>query len=286
MSTKLLKIKGEYLQIDTPLVMGIVNISTNSFFSGSRVYNEENLLRKVERMLWDGADIIDIGAVSTQSGAVLLSAEEEWARLAGSLYAIRKTFGNDIVVSVDTVNANVASMAVREYGVDIINDISGGQVDEKMFEIIAGINVPYIVMHMRGTPDTMQQFTSYNNLMGDILYYFSERLNRLHQFGVSDIIIDPGFGFSKNIEQNYELLQHLESFHIFEKPILVGISRKSMIYKTLNCSPEEALNGSTALHTVALMKGADILRVHDVKEAKETIKLIGVLKSKENPEWI
>jgi len=286
MSTKLLKIKGEYLQIDTPLVMGIVNISTNSFFSGSRVYNEENLLRKVERMLWDGADIIDIGAVSTQAGAVLLSAEEEWARLAGSLYAIRKTFGNDIVVSVDTVNANVASMAVREYGVDIINDISGGQVDEKMFEIIAGINVPYIVMHMRGTPDTMQQFTSYNNLMGDILYYFSERLNRLHQFGVSDIIIDPGFGFSKNIEQNYELLQHLESFHIFEKPILVGISRKSMIYKTLNCSPEEALNGSTALHTVALMKGADILRVHDVKEAKETIKLIGVLKSKENPEWI
>ncbi|HOY38607.1 MAG: dihydropteroate synthase [Bacteroidales bacterium] len=286
MSTKLLKIKGEYLQIDTPLVMGIVNISTNSFFSGSRVYNEENLLRKVERMLWDGADIIDIGAVSTQPGAVLLSAEEEWARLAGSLYAIRKTFGNDIVVSVDTVNANVASMAVREYGVDIINDISGGQVDEKMFEIIAGINVPYIVMHMRGTPDTMQQFTSYNNLMGDILYYFSERLNRLHQFGVSDIIIDPGFGFSKNIEQNYELLQHLESFHIFEKPILVGISRKSMIYKTLNCSPEEALNGSTALHTVALMKGADILRVHDVKEAKETIKLIGVLKSKENPEWI
>jgi len=278
MSTKLLKIKGEYLQIDTPLVMGIVNISTNSFFSGSRVYNEENLLRKVERMLWDGADIIDIGAVSTQAGAVLLSAEEEWARLAGSLYAIRKTFGNDIVVSVDTVNANVASMAVREYGVDIINDISGGQVDEKMFEIIAGINVPYIVMHMRGTPDTMQQFTSYNNLMGDILYYFSERLNRLHQFGVSDIIIDPGFGFSKNIEQNYELLQHLESFHIFEKPILVGISRKSMIYKTLNCSPEEALNGSTALHTVALMKGADILRVHDVKEAKETIKLIGVLK--------
>jgi len=286
MSTKLLKIKGEYLQIDTPLVMGIVNISTNSFFSGSRVYNEENLLRKVERMLWDGADIIDIGAVSTQAGAVLLSAEEEWARLAGSLYAIRKTFGNDIVVSVDTVNANVASMAVREYGVDIINDISGGQVDEKMFEIIAGINVPYIVMHLRGTPDTMQQFTSYNNLMGDILYYFSERLNRLHQFGVSDIIIDPGFGFSKNIEQNYELLQHLESFHIFEKPILVGISRKSMIYKTLNCSPEEALNGSTALHTVALMKGADILRVHDVKEAKETIKLIGVLKSKENPEWI
>lgn len=271
--TKTININGALLDFSTPVVMGILNVTPDSFYSGSRKQTEAAIVERAERILHEGGTIIDIGGQSTSPTSTLLTAEEELQRLQPALRLIRKEFPH-AVLSIDTFYADVAKCAVEEFGVNIINDISGGQIDNSMFETVARLNVPYILMHMRGTPQTMQQYTDYENFIQDILYYFSERIAKLNQLGVSDIIVDPGFGFSKTVDQNYELMAYLKYFSIFEVPILSGISRKSMIYKLLECTPQESLNGTTVLNTVSLLSGADILRVHDVKEAVECVKIV------------
>lgn len=270
---KTININGQLLDFSTPRVMGIVNVTPDSFFSGSRTEAANEIIKRCARIIREGGTIIDVGAQSSSPASRFLDAKEETERLMPALKLIRNEFP-DTILSVDTFYADVAKESVEEYGVNIINDISGGQIDEQMFPVVAQLNVPYILMHMRGTPQTMQQFTHYDNFIQDILYYFSERKAKLNQLGVSDVIIDPGFGFSKTISQNYELMAYLKYFHIFEEPILVGISRKSMIYKLLGTTPEESLNGTSVLNAVALLSGADILRVHDVKEAVECVKII------------
>jgi len=254
-------------------VMGIVNVTPDSFFSGSRTEAANEIIKRCAQILREGGTMIDVGAQSTSPASRFLDAKEEAGRLMPALKLIRDEFP-DAILSVDTFYADVAKEAVEKYGVNIINDISGGQIDEQMFPVVAQLNVPYVLMHMRGTPQTMQQFIHYDNFIQDILYYFSERKAKLNQIGVNDVIIDPGFGFSKTVSQNYELMAYLKYFHIFEEPILVGISRKSMIYKLLGITPEESLNGTSALNAVALLSGAGILRVHDVKEAVECVKII------------
>lgn len=273
---KTINLSGELKDLSTPLVMGIINITPDSFFSKSRKQTESDIIERCELILEEGGSIIDIGAQSTTPSSKFLSVEEEGERLFPALKIIRNKFPS-AHLSVDTFYADNAERSVSEYGVNIINDISGGQIDDKMFETVARLNVPYILMHMRGTPQTMQDFTSYEDLIQDILYWFSEKKAKLDQLGVNDIIIDPGFGFSKTLSQNYELMAFLKYFHIFDEPLLVGISRKSMIYRLLDSTPEESLNGTTALNTVALLSGASILRVHDVKEAVECVKIISKL---------
>lgn len=269
---KSVNIGGKLLQLDTPIVMGIVNITPDSFYSGSRKETLNDAIKQAEQILEDGGTIIDIGGQSTAPTSSMLDASEELKRISPIIREIRKTFPNAIL-SIDTFYSEVAKAAVEEFGVNIINDISGGQIDDMMFETVAKLNVPYILMHMRGTPQTMQQLTNYNNLLKDIFYYFSQKVSQLNQLGVNDIIIDPGFGFSKTVEQNYKLIANLKYFDIFELPLMVGISRKTMIYKLLDTTPSESLNGTTALNTFALNSGANILRVHDVKQAVECIKI-------------
>lgn len=273
MSTKVINIKGKLYDLSRPIVMGILNITPDSFYSESRKQNEEDIITRVKEIIDEGGKIVDIGAQSSNPKSEFLTAKQEIERLEFALKIINREFP-DITLSVDTFNSEVAQVCVEKYGVAIINDISGGEIDRNMFSTIAKLNVPYILMHMRGTPQTMQQFTDYNYLIKDIFFYFSEKIAKLHLLGVNDIILDPGFGFSKNIEQNYELMAKLTDFHIFDLPLLVGISRKSMIYKLLNSSPEKSLNGTSILNTYALLNGANILRVHDVKEAIETIKIV------------
>lgn len=275
--TKYINIKGSLFDLSTPVVMGILNVTPDSFFSGSRKQTEEEIINRCRQILDEGGKIIDIGGQSTTPTSTLYTAKEEMERLAPALKIIRKEFP-DAVLSVDTFYADVAKQTVEEFGVDIINDISGGQIDEQMFETVAKLQVPYILMHMRGMPQTMQQFTSYDNYIQDVLYYFSEKKAKLNLLGVNDVIIDPGFGFSKTLNQNYELMAYLKYFDIFEVPILVGISRKSMIYNFLETSPEESLNGTSVLNTFSLLSGADILRVHDVKEAMECVKITSKIK--------
>lgn len=271
---KSININGELLDFSTPLVMGILNVTPDSFYSGSRKQSEEEIVGRVRQILEEGGKIVDIGGQSTTPTSTLIPAKEELKRLEPTLRLIRKEFPNTIL-SIDTFYSEVARPAVEKYGVNIINDISGGQIDDNMFETVARLNVPYILMHMRGTPQTMQQHTHYDNFIQDILYYFSEKISKLNLLGVNDIIIDPGFGFSKTTDQNYQLMAYLKYFNIFDVPILVGISRKSMIYKLLECTPQESLNGTSALNTFALLSGANILRVHDVKEAVECVKIVG-----------
>jgi len=270
---KSININGELLDFSTPLVMGILNVTPDSFYSGSRKQSEEEIVGRVRQILEEGGKIVDIGGQSTTPTSTLIPAKEELKRLEPTLRLIRKEFPNTIL-SIDTFYSEVAGPAVEKYGVNIINDISGGQIDDNMFETVARLNVPYILMHMRGTPQTMQQHTHYDNFIQDILYYFSEKISKLNLLGVNDIIIDPGFGFSKTTDQNYQLMAYLKYFNIFDVPILVGISRKSMIYKLLECTPQESLNGTSALNTFALLSGANILRVHDVKEAVECVKIV------------
>ena len=270
---KTLNINGRLIDLSTPRVMGIVNITPDSFFSGSRKGSDSEIVERCAQIVREGGTMIDVGAQSTSPDSRLLDTKEEAERLMPALKLIRNEFP-DLILSVDTFYADVAKEAVEEYGVNIINDISGGGMDERMFPVVGQLNVPYILMHMRGTPQTMQQFTHYDHFIQDLLFYFSERKAKLNQLGVSDVIIDPGFGFSKTISQNYELMANLKYFHIFEEPILVGISRKSMIYKLLDSTPEKSLNGTSVLNTVALLSGTDILRVHDVKEAVECVKII------------
>jgi len=260
--------------LSVPQVMGIINITPDSFFSASRKQSEREIIQRCHQILDEGGAIIDIGAQSTTPSSPFLTAQEEAERLMPALRLIRSEFPR-AVLSADTFYADVAKQAVEEFGVDIINDISGGQIDERMFSVMGQLNVPYILMHMRGVPQTMQQLTDYENFIQDILYYFSERKATLNLLGVNDVIIDPGFGFSKTMDQNYELMAYLKYFHIFEEPILVGISRKSMIRKLLGSTSEESLNGTSVLHTVALLSGASILRVHDVKEAVECVQIVG-----------
>lgn len=274
---KTINIKGELLELLQPIVMGILNITPDSFFAESRKQGEQEIVARVAEILTQGGKIVDIGAQSTRPSSTLLSSKEEIERLKPALNIINKEFP-DAILSVDTFYSDVARFCVEEHGVDIINDISGGEMDKNMFDTVASLNVPYILMHMRGTPQTMSQLTDYDNLIQDIFYYFSKKIAELHLKGVNDIIIDPGFGFSKTIDQNYELMASLKGFSIFELPLLVGISRKKMIYNLIDSTAEESLNGTSILNTFALQNGADILRVHDVKEAVETIKITEKLK--------
>ena len=264
---------GRLMDLSEPQVMGILNVTPDSFYAGSHGVTEGYIIDRIHQIMNEGASIIDIGACSTRPGADEVSIEEEMSRLRMGLELIRK-HRPDAIVSVDTYRADVAKMCVEEYGAAIINDISAGQMDEQMFPTIARLGIPYIIMHMKGTPKDMQVNPQYDHFLKEVFYYFSEKVQRLRDLGVKDIIIDPGFGFGKTLEHNYELMNHLEEFALFELPLLVGISRKSMIYKHLSITPEEALNGTTTLNTIALLKGASILRVHDVREAMESIKII------------
>ena len=266
-----LQVKGKLLSLETPIVMGIANYTDDSFFDGGKYNHLDTLLKRVEVLLSEGADIVDIGAMSTRPGATDISEKEENQKIKEAVRVILKHFP-DIILSVDTWRASVAEMAVEE-GVAMINDISGAAFDPKMISVMGKLKVPYCLMHTTAKPKIMHLHTQYDNLIADMLYFFGEKLKLLKEAGVNDIMIDPGFGFGKTLEQNYHILNNLETFTTFQLPLLVGISRKSMIYNTLNISPEQALNGTTALHLYALMKGANILRVHDVKEAKETIVL-------------
>jgi dihydropteroate synthase len=264
---------GRLMDLSEPQVMGILNVTPDSFYAGSHGVTEGYIIDRIHQIMNEGASIIDIGACSTRPGADEVSMEEEMSRLRMGLELIRK-HRPDAIVSVDTYRADVAKMCVEEYGAAIINDISAGQMDEQMFPTIARLGIPYIIMHMKGTPKDMQVNPQYDHFLKEVFYYFSEKVQRLRDLGVKDIIIDPGFGFGKTLEHNYELMNHLEEFALFELPLLVGVSRKSMIYKHLDITPEEALNGTTTLNTIALLKGANILRVHDVRQAMESIKIV------------
>ena len=264
---------GRLMDLSEPQVMGILNVTPDSFYAGSHGVTEGYIIDRIHQIMNEGASIIDIGACSTRPGADEVSIEEEMSRLRMGLELIRK-HRPDAIVSVDTYRADVAKMCVEEYGAAIINDISAGQMDGQMFPTIARLGIPYIIMHMKGTPKDMQVNPQYDHFLKEIFYYFSEKVQRLRDLGVKDIIIDPGFGFGKTLEHNYELMNHLEEFALFELPLLVGVSRKSMIYKHLGITPEEALNGTTTLNTIALLKGASILRVHDVRQAMESIKIV------------
>lgn len=273
-----INVRGKLLDLSKPCVMGILNVTPDSFYAESRKQSEEDILLRANEILEQGATIIDIGAYSSRPGADEVSPKEETERLTHALTIIRKAHP-EAIISIDTFRASVAETCVRDYGADIINDISGGELDKNMFETVARLQVPYILMHMKGTPQNMQQDTHYDNLLADILQYFGRKIDELHELGVNDIILDPGYGFAKTLEQNYELLHEQEALLEFGQPLLVGISRKSMIYRLLGTTPQEALNGTSVLNTIALTKGANILRVHDVREAVETIAITQKLAS-------
>lgn len=269
--------KGKLIDFNTPKVMGVINTTPNSFYAGSRKISEEDILTQAESMLTAGTTFLDLGGYSTQPGAPRISETEELNRVLPAVELILKNFP-EALISIDTFRAKVADHSITS-GAAIINDISAGNLDPKMMQTVARHQVPYIMMHTRGTPQNMKELDTYENLLQDILFYFSEKINRARSLGINDIIIDPGFGFAKNTNQNFELLHKMELFKNLELPVLAGLSRKSMIYKTLGTSATEALNGTTVLNTIALTKGASILRVHDVKEAVECVKLFNKLKS-------
>lgn len=272
-----LNLRGKLYSLCEPKIMGILNVTPDSFYAESRTSDEEHIAARVQQLMDDGADMIDIGGYSSRPGADDVSPEEEMNRLRRGLRVVRRLYP-EVPISVDTFRADVARMCVEEEGADIINDISGGMKDRQMFRTVARLGVPYILMHMQGTPDTMQQAPHYDNLRREVMLYFAERIDRLCQMGAKDIIVDPGFGFGKTLEHNYELFHHLDDFNLFNLPLLVGISRKSMIYKLLGGTPQTSLNGTTVLNTIALMKGVHILRVHDVKEAVEAKRIVMKMK--------
>jgi len=267
--------KGKLIDLSTPHVMGILNITPDSFYDGGKYKNEHDILNHVEKMLNEGATFLDVGANSSRPNALEINEDDELKRILPVVQLILKEFP-DVLLSIDTFRSRIAKHCV-ESGAALINDISAGNLDKNMLQTIANLKAPFIMMHMRGTPKTMQQQTHYDNFINDILFYFSEKISKARNLGIIDLIIDPGFGFAKTIEQNYELLNSLELFKLLELPILAGLSRKSMIYKTIEKSPENALNGTTVLNTIALQKGTSILRVHDVKEAIECINLTNQL---------
>lgn len=272
-----LNLRGKLYSLCEPKIMGILNVTPDSIYAESRTSDEEHIAARVQQLMDDGADMIDIGGYSSRPGADDVSPEEEMNRLRRGLRVVRRLYP-EVPISVDTFRADVARMCVEEEGADIINDISGGMMDRQMFRTVVRLGVPYILMHMQGTPDTMQQAPHYDNLRREVMLYFAERIDRLCQMGAKDIIVDPGFGFGKTLEHNYELFHHLDDFNLFNLPLLVGISRKSMIYKLLGGAPQTSLNGTTVLNTIALMKGAHILRVHDVKEAVEAKRIVMKMK--------
>ncbi len=273
-----INVNGKLIDLAEPQVMGILNVTPDSFYSGSRKQTEEDIRNRVKQIIDEGGQMIDIGAYSSRQGADDVSTQEEMARLRHGMKIVNE-MAPGMPVSVDTFRADVAKMCVEELGVGIINDISGGELDKRMFETVAKLGVPYILMHMKGTPQTMQQAPHYDDLMKEIMLYFAEKIQKLRDLGQKDIILDPGYGFAKTIEHNYELLGHQEMLHVFELPLLVGISRKSMIYRLLGSSPEESLNGTSVLNTIALQKGASILRVHDVKECVEVVKIVKIMEN-------
>ncbi|MCP1382973.1 dihydropteroate synthase [Runella salmonicolor] len=273
---KTLNIGGKLLDLSTPQVMGIMNITPDSFYSESRVNQLDEAYKKAERMLSEGASILDLGGHSTRPGADAVSEEEERKRILPVVAMLCKNFP-DAILSIDTFRASVARQAV-DAGAHIINDIAGGNLDPQMFETVAALNVPYILMHSRGTPQTMKDLNQYEDLVTDVLRELQAKIYQLQQLGVKDIVADMGFGFAKNADQNYVLLNELKSFQALNVPILAGVSRKSMIWRKLNITPDQSLNGTTVLNTVALLNGASILRVHDVREAVEAVKLVGLLR--------
>ena len=266
---------GRKLNFSTPHVMGILNVTPDSFHDGGKYKNESQILNQVEKMIAEGASIVDIGGYSTRPGATDVSINEEIKRTAGIIKLVTQAFP-DLIVSIDTFRAEVAKIAVQN-GASIINDVSGGTLDDNMYDTVAELGTPYVLMHMRGTPQTMDQFTEYDDLMSSLINYYTTRINELKKRGVKQIFIDPGFGFAKTMAQNYEIIKKLEVFNELKLPLLIGISRKSLIWKKLNILPENALNGTTALNALAISRGAKILRVHDVREAMETIKLVSEL---------
>lgn len=275
--THTLNLRGRLLELREPQIMGILNVTPDSFYSDSRTLDEVHITDRVRQMMDEGADMIDIGGYSSRPGADDVTPEEEMDRLRRGLRIVRKLYP-EVPVSVDTFRADVARMCIEEEGADIINDISGGMMDRQMFRTVARLGVPYILMHMQGTPDTMQVAPHYDNLRREVMLYFAERIDRLCQMGAKDIIVDPGFGFGKTLEHNYELMNHLDDFAVFNLPLLVGISRKSMIYKLTGGTPQTSLNGTTVLNTISLVKGAHILRVHDVKAAAEAKQIYMAMK--------
>jgi dihydropteroate synthase len=272
---KTLNIGGKLLDLSLPQVMGILNVTPDSFYSGSRVLQTEDAYKKAERMISEGASILDLGGHSTRPGADAVSEEEELKRVLPVVEMIQKRFPNAII-SIDTFRSSVARQAVAA-GAHIINDIAGGNLDADMFETVAALNVPYILMHSRGTPQTMKELNQYDNLVTDVLRELQTKIYQLQQLGIKDIVADMGFGFAKNADQNYVLLNELKAFQILNVPLLIGVSRKSMIWRKLNITADQSLNGTTVLNTIALMNGAHILRVHDVKEAVEAVKLVQLL---------
>jgi dihydropteroate synthase len=269
---------GELIDFSEPVVMGIINVTPDSFYNGGKLTDKKVLLTTVEKMVKEGVSFIDVGGVSTKPGAKLISTKIELERLLPAVHAIRKNFP-EIPLSIDTFRSWVAVRVIDEIGPIIVNDVSGGTLDSKMFETIGKMNVPYVLTHIQGTPQTMQENPYYEDIIRDISTWLSERVKRLTKFGVKDVIIDPGFGFGKNMQHNYDLLNRLDSFKVFQLPVMVGLSRKSMVWKWLGTNPDGALNGTTVVNTMALLGGADILRVHDVKEAVETIEIVKALKS-------
>lgn len=273
----MLNIGGRLVRFSRPQVMGILNATPDSFYKGSRCGGAASAEERARVMLGEGADMIDVGGCSTRPGAPDVSSDEEYRRLAEALEGVRKA-APDIIVSVDTWRASVARKCVEEWGVQIINDVSGGTLDPEMFATVADLKVPYVLMHMRGTPAEMQLMTDYSDVTAEVVEWLARHLAELRQLGVADVIVDPGFGFAKTVEQNFRLLGELEAFRQLDAPLLAGISRKSMIWKTLQCSPEESLNGTTVLNTIALQKGVQILRVHDAKAAAEAVRLTQLMK--------
>ncbi|MEN8229574.1 MAG: dihydropteroate synthase [Bacteroidota bacterium] len=267
-----LNLKGNIIDLSTPRVMGIINATPDSFYKGSRMPDPNQAVQMAREMIHQGADILDVGALSSRPGAEEISEEEELNRLSPVLEAIKNQIPES-VISVDTWRAGVARVVHERFGVEMINDISAGQLDPAMFSTIAKIGISYVMMHMQGTPSSMQEAPEYNNVVDDLLQFFGERVQKLRKLGVNDIVIDPGFGFGKRLEQNYKILLDLDAFQFLELPLMVGISRKSMIYRPLELDPEQSLNGTTAAHMAALLKGANLLRVHDVEAAVETVKI-------------
>lgn len=272
-----INIKGSLRHFHKPWVMGILNVTPDSFFADSRTIETDDIRRRVDDLISQGADIIDIGGYSSRPGAPEVSTDEEYSRLARGLEAIRK-YHPDTLISVDTFRADVARRCVSDWEADIINDISGGNLDAEMWPTVAELQVPYILMHMRGTPSSMQSLCDYNDVTADVIRDLAFKIDAMHQLGIADIIVDPGFGFAKDINQNYQLMAELDQFKQLNAPLLVGISRKSMIYRPLDITPQTAINGTTVLNTFALLHGANILRVHDVKEAVEAVKIIDLIK--------
>jgi dihydropteroate synthase len=273
-----INVRGNLIDLSVPKVMGIINITPDSFYQQSRVTTEDEIIGAASRMIREGADFLDVGGYSSRPGAANIPPEEERSRVINAIKLINGEFP-DAIISIDTFRSEIALEAVLEYGAGLINDISGGEADGRMYDVVDRLRVPYIMMHMQGEPGTMQKNPVYDDVVADLLRWFGERIVRLQAMGVTDIIIDPGFGFGKNVAHNFELLRHLGDFAITELPLLVGLSRKSMIWKSLETDAGEALNGTTVLNTIALLNGADILRVHDVKEAVQAVKLVEKIKN-------